>query len=245
MNEVLNRVKENYHLNNLELSHKVELGYLSDNYVLINGDKKYFLKKHRVADPIKVRQILDIEQLFFDRGIPAILPITFADNQTMFQVEDSVYSLYPFVEGSHGKGKHYSKTALKSAGEMLAKIHVAGQKDYPKIDYDDFVMWAKPDFLAKAKFLRELIKSDSEFDNMARDFLDLKVKIVEETETVPYENNFGEPQLIHGDFHGSNLFFNDKDEITHVFDFEKAQIQPPVLEIVRSMNFLCFGEDFG
>jgi Ser/Thr protein kinase RdoA (MazF antagonist) len=237
-------ISEQYNLSNLRFLEKVDKGYLSDNYVLESEGKRFFLKKHRTADLGTVSTTLNIEQFFADRGVPAILPIPFGENQTLFQAEDGLYSLYPFVEGSHGHRMHYSKTALKSAAEMLAKIHIAGQKDYPSVAYDDFAMWTKEEFLDKAKSVKELIRPETDFDRMALAYLDLKIKVVTETDEFPFEKNFGTPQLIHGDYHGSNIFFDDKEQVAHVFDFEKAQIQPSVLEVVRSVNFLCFGGEF-
>lgn len=237
-------IRDKYNLPDLRFLEKVDKGYMSDNSILESEGRKFFLKRHRTADSGTVSTTLNIEQFFADKGIPAILPIPFGENKTMFQVEGGIYSLYPFVEGSHGNRMHYSKTALKSAAEMLAKIHIAGQKDYPSVAYDDFAMLTKEEFLTKAGELKALIKSETDFDRMALAYLELKIKVVTETDEFPFEKNFGAPQLIHGDFHGSNIFFNDKEQVTHVFDFEKAQIQPSVLEVVRSINFLCFGGEF-
>lgn len=237
-------ISEQYNLSNLRFLEKVDKGYMSENSILESEGKKFFLKKHRTVDYGIVSTTLNVEQFFADKGIPAILPIPFGNNETMFQTEDGMYSLYPFVEGSHGHRMHYSKTALKSAAEMLAKIHIAGQKDYPSVVYDDFVMWTKEEFLAKATSVKELIKPETDFDRMALEYLELKIKVVTQTDEFPFEKNFGTPQLIHGDYHGSNIFFDDKEQVTHVFDFEKAQIQPSVLEVVRSINFLCFGGEF-
>lgn len=233
-----------YDLPDLRFLQKVDQGYLSDNYILESGDQKFFLKKHRTPDREVVRTTLDVEQFYAQHDIPAILPVHSKDSTDMFEFDGRVFSLYPHVAGRHGDSKKYTPKALQSSAEMLARMHIAGQKDYPKVAYDDYGIWPKESFLEKAKELKEKIVPASEFDKLAMEFLELLISLVEQSDDIPSIEEFGSKQLIHGDYHGANLFFDENDEVTHIFDFEKAQIQPSIVEVARSVNFFCFGGEF-
>jgi Ser/Thr protein kinase RdoA (MazF antagonist) len=50
--------------------------------------------------------------------------------------------------------------------------------------------------------------------------------------------------LIHGDYHGGNVFFDEQGRVSHVFDLEKSLFAPRMFELFRSAVFLFFGNSF-
>src|SRR3569623_381159 len=68
---------------NLQLSFldKIAGGFLSENYAVTEGSKKYFLKKHRHASLSQVEGVCQAEQFFAEGGIPVILPLPASDGK--------------------------------------------------------------------------------------------------------------------------------------------------------------------
>ncbi|HBI17665.1 MAG TPA: hypothetical protein DDY52_06020 [Candidatus Moranbacteria bacterium] len=50
--------------------------------------------------------------------------------------------------------------------------------------------------------------------------------------------------MVHGDFHEENLFFDKNGKVVAVFDWEKTNTYPRVLEVFRAMWFLCFYDGY-
>src|SRR3989344_1982015 len=107
----------------LSLVGKIPGGYLSENYTLTDGDKKYFLKKHRHTDVNQVEGVCLAEQFFAEGGVPVILPLHTAQGALFFEHEKSFYSLYPFVAGRHIERGTLPEPAAISLGSTLATLH--------------------------------------------------------------------------------------------------------------------------
>ncbi len=46
--------------------------------------------------------------------------------------------------------------------------------------------------------------------------------------------------MIHGDYYVENVFFNERKEVSNVFDFEKAEYAPRFYELFRSLFYTFF-----
>ena len=74
---------------------------------------------------------------------------------------------------------------------------------------------------------------------MTLDSLRLKKQYVL-ANTVSYERlDLPSNYLIHGDYFCDNVFFDENDHVSHVYDFEKTQYAPPMYELFRSF-FVSF-----
>jgi len=82
------------------------------------------------------------------------------------------------------------------------------------------------------------------FDAMATEILKMKKTFIENN-PVPYDQaRFPNDHLLHGDYHDANVFFDERDEVTHVFDFDKSGYGPRTYEIFRAMKYsLICGDD--
>jgi len=237
MKGLLEKIAGLYKLNPLEHTEKVAKGYLSENHIIFDGEKKYFLKKYRFDNEEKIKQIHSVKQYFAERDIPVVLPFPIKDSLTFFSYNNSYYALFPFINEKQFERNKVTKQAAISMGEMLAKIHICGKNSTLKID-DSFKPWDKNNFLDKASQVIEKIKgidSQNDFDRLALKSVLLKKKIIEKNEITYDQFNFSNDHLLHGDYIDQNVFFNENDQVAYVFDFEKAQYGPRTSELFRSM----------
>jgi len=240
MKDLLLHIETLYGLKNLKDPQKVEKGILSENHIISDGTTKYFLKKYRFTDGDKIKEIHDAKNFFAVDGIPVILPILTKDNQSFFSYEGGFYTLFPFVEGRQPERGKISDRAVVSIAKMLAKIHLIGRKS--TIQTEDLIQTRTPeDFIKIYNEIQEVLAKivlPTEYDVLAKKSLELKKKLVLSNESKYGDINLPNDHLIHGDYVDYNIFFDDNDEVSHVFDFEKTRYAPRVFELFRSM-MLC------
>jgi Ser/Thr protein kinase RdoA (MazF antagonist) len=245
---VLEKIRDLYEIaGKAELLEKVNSGYLSQNFILQNGSNKLFLKQYRFDDFEKIKEIHRVKLFFSNGGIPIILPIQHNEGDLIFEHDGKFYSLFPFVEGKIIRRAERSRKAFDSTGAMLAEIHILSKNGHPDIIHDYAKGWKKKKFLSEAKNVRRKIETflnKTDFDKLALSTLDYKTDLVKQNKLQYEKLNLRNDHIIHGDYHGQNIFYDENDEIKYVFDIEKTEVAPRVLEIVRSMDFMCFSNNY-
>ena len=126
MKLLLAKIFDNYGLD-LNLRELVAKGFLSENYILSNGEKRYFLKKYRFDSAERVREVHLAKKYFVDGGIPVISPISDKEGNTFFLFESRYFSLFPFISDRQLERGSLAETAIISLGQMLGRIHVFGK----------------------------------------------------------------------------------------------------------------------
>lgn len=230
------------------LMEEVNEGYLSHNFILKNNRSLLFLKQYRFDDRNKIEEIHRAKFFFHQGGIPIILPFKNREGYTIFENEGKYYALFPFVEGRIIRRRDRSLRAFISAGKMLAKLHALSTKfSLPQIENKE-KGWSKEGFLQKAKGIREKIENlpqQTPFDSLVLQSLDHKTRLVKNNE-VHYEDfNFQNDHLIHGDYYGGNIFYDENEEVNYVFDIENAKMAPRAMEIARAIDYMCFSNEYG
>jgi len=225
----------------------VNSGFLSENYVLNGGGKKYFLKKYRFDDQKRIEEVHLAKRYFSDGGIPVILPLRARDGKTFFLFCGGYYALFPFVSGRQSEAERLTEKAIGSLGETLGKMHSLG-KDADLGIEECFKPWSRDAALEKIKLiLTELAKRTplSGFDKLAFKTIELKKRLVF-LNTVKYEElDLPSNHLVHGDYLAHNVFFDEIGKVSHVFDFEKADRAPRAYELFRSMIYNFLNGDIG
>jgi len=240
MDALLGRISELYGITFSQVPERIAKGVLSENYSLVSNKGKLFLKKYRFESENRIREIHSAKQYFADSSIPVILPIRASHDSTFFFFNGSFYALFPFVFGKHIEREELTDHAVTSMGEMLGRIHLAGGDSTISIVEDFFSSWDKNAFDIKvAEILEKMLSTEerNNFDKLAYESIRLKKSLVEKN-SIQYEGlGFKSDHLIHGDYLDHNVFFNNADEVEHVFDFEKTQYSPRTFELFRSLMY--------
>ncbi len=223
------------------ISNKITAGYLSENFVVVSGGRKYFLKQYRFKEKRRIVDAHKAKLFFASKGVPVIIPLKNNEGETITQIGNVFVSLFPFVEGFQfvSKGTTVPAQAPKSLGIMLGRIHKAGESRYPEIS-EVFKSWNKDEFFEDADSILEIINNKkilTDFDRQAKEAIEFKKKCVKEEKLSLADMEGLRTGLIHGDYHDGNVFFDKDGTVTHVFDFEKTCIAPCVFEIIRAMQY--------
>ena len=236
-------LQETYLLPALHHATPVAVGYLSQNWVITAGNERYFLKQYRFDDVTRVIAAHAALLHFHGTGLPAILPLTTRDGQRVCTMGDHHYTLFPLIAGRQLRRGAMPMAAIQSMGAMLARLHRAGHN----VQVPHLRQWRlKADrslFVADASAILDRIVQQptlTPFDLLAEQAVRLQLALVARTPMDPAALTLQPDHLVHGDYHDGNLFFNEADEVAYLFDWEKAEIAPREVELVRALLFTCF-----
>lgn len=165
----------------------------------------------------------------------------------IFEDDGKFYALFPFVEGNIIRRKDRSPKAFASAGKMLGRIHALSKNGFPGIIDSYHKGWDKQTFLEKAETMKEKIEAipkKAYFDKLALETLSCKIRLAEENEICYEDLGLGKDHIIHGDYHGQNIFYDNNDEVQNIFDIEKTETSPRTIEIARAIDYMCFSNDY-
>lgn len=244
MKELLIKINNLYGIN-VSSSEKVAKGFLSDNYFLSDGTKKFFLKKYRFDNSKRIEEVHCSKKYFADGGIPIILPMSHSEGNTFFEYEGVYYALFPFIDGKHLERGELTETAIVSLGQMLGEIHLLGKEsklaidDHFKIENEEKTSKKIEDILAKISE----VEQPNYFDKVALENVQMKKELLLKN-TMTFESlGLSSDHLIHGDFLDHNVFFDDNDNVKWVFDLEKTNYSPRTYELFRSMVYGLLSAD--
>jgi Ser/Thr protein kinase RdoA (MazF antagonist) len=189
----------------------------------------------------RIQEIHKVKEYFNNGGIPIVQPIANRLGKSYFSFDGYFYALFPYINEKHLNRNDMPPKALESMASMLGKIHLLG-KDPGFTIHDTFASWDREGFKNKVEAILEKIKlkkTKDSFDTLALESITLKKKLVEDHPRPLADYAIGQYHLIHGDYHDHNVFFNEKFEVTHVFDLEKTSMSPRTFELIRSIHFVC------
>lgn len=243
-NALLKAIEAALGLTNLSYVEKITRGVLSNNNVITDGYQKFFVKEWRIAKTERLRQVLAAERHFSDNAVPVILPLPSGGNDNFLFLGGKHYSLYPYVSASHIEREDLDNEPLTSMARMLARIHRAGKDTTLEIQK---LSWPRRDraikILESAQQIIDSAPEKSTFDNMAAEYISRKLRLIENAAHDQGGTGLAWDTLIHGDYHESNVFFIDG-EMSHVFDFEKTELAPRALELVRCVRHTFLNGDY-
>lgn len=235
MDTLLVYINELYGLH-LDSFDKVIKGFVSENYILTQNTTQYFLKRYRFEQKDRIKEIHLVKKYFAHGGIPVILPLENKNKDTFFLFKNQYYALFPFIFDKQLEEASLSNVAIVSLGEMLGRIHLLG-KDAKLPIKEQFKEWNKKETLKKMESIYLEIKKISnhnDFDRLALHGIEIKKNLIQSNLIIYRDLNLPSNHLIHGDYIYYNVFFNDNDKVSYVFDFEKTSYSPRIYELFMS-----------
>lgn len=240
----IQKICSEYDIGNFISIEKVPEGILNDNYILTTVIGKYFIKSVREKAKDKLKTIYSVEILMHDKGIPAVAMLTTKSGNIFVADNTEVYTLYPFIEEK--KNYNYSETDYRSAGEMLGKIHIAGNNDIPdSLKSKEFKRSSVEVILNRLESYKDEINNKNNPDDTDKIFLEyinFKLATIQKIKETILPND----TLIHGDYRPGNLLIDKiTGQIIGVCDWEKAEFGSRSYELARSLLYTCFDDDYG
>ncbi len=237
-------VKVNFPCTEVKILEKIDLGYLTENYKVSLDGKVFFLKCYRQENQDQIDEIHRAKHFFADGGIPVILPIKNNVGIPYFSHKNRFFALFPFIQGIIIARDALTDTSIKSLAQMLAKIHLAGENAADGFIQTKMKPWDREKFMTDSlqiiPKIVENLNNRNDFDLEALEIVMFKLLRVLKESKILSDFDLGTYQLIHGDYHEKNVFFDNHHEVTHVFDFEKVVMAPRVTEIIRTIDYVCY-----
>jgi Ser/Thr protein kinase RdoA (MazF antagonist) len=244
--EVIRQIVTAYALPEAQVMERVSRGYLTTNYLVQAGDSRYFLKRWRQTDGEKIAEIGVVEQFFSSRDLPVVTPLLTVLGNTYTETMDGIYSVYPYIPPRHVDRKDLRSPHIASLARTQARLHTVGQGVDREIR-DHYKPWNREKFFTVAAQIEEIIRSlpqHTPFDRLALTQIALKRSLLAREERQLSDFPLTYDTLCHGDWTNDNVFFTEDGKVSHIFDWEKAEKAPRVVELARAIDYICLDGQF-
>ncbi|MBP7846088.1 MAG: phosphotransferase [Candidatus Pacebacteria bacterium] len=246
-----NHVEDSYRIGAISYISEVLGGNLTNNFKIVSEEGVYFLKQHRPSVASRILYVEKGEIFLKDNGIPIVLPIQNKNGLLHTVFENNTYTLYPFVDGIEVERKNLKKSHIQNIATMLGEIHMISREKNISWFIDNLPdsirdINLKPKKIASIEKLIEHIEGIKNKDKIDIGILEeLEDKLNYVKSVKDYSSHFlPDDSLVHGDFHGKNVFFDENANIIHVFDTEKIKAYSSVSDFVRTFIIVCFDHDY-
>jgi homoserine kinase type II len=222
----------------------VSSGSVNQLHRIRSQDETTYLRRYRTTD----RDVVTREHALMCHvalaSVPVTLPLAATSGGTVVDVDGSLYALYPEAEGEQLDRSALALAHARAAGTMLARLHVATEP-LPDVGYRRYVMkWSPADWDARLAGLAETIAARAEPhpDDQAvlARLADQRAWLASPRCLHEFVSAFP-PQVIHGDYQDSNLFFSapraGEAHVSAVIDWEQAAFMPRAFEIARCASY--------
>jgi len=206
-----------YDLGTLRSVHRLEQGFVNENWVVVTTHGRYFLKRRHpdLRDPEVMSAQHALIQHLRKSGFPVPAILKHLQGKTFLELDGDFYEIHEYIEGEpdeHSNEAHFNAAALWLG------------------------LYSPSRLSANLTKIREVWKLDQD-DSLIRIWLQLAAQ------AVALAGHFSEheelPRLvIHGDYHGGNLLFKG-DRLVGVFDYDKARMQPRVVELAEALIYFA------
>lgn len=179
---------------------------------ILTSQEPIFFKKFRgdiVQDESRIKEIIDVQQLFARNGVPVLLPLQTLEGKSYSSEQGGFYIAYPYARGEQKKKEKLDQTNIESAAHNLARMHLVGRNSHINLSYV-FKGWkSKEEFQGKATKLEQFIKSKSKLedvDEYALQQIDLKRQVINSLNNVYANLGLESDHITHGDYHEKICF---------------------------------------
>ncbi|KKW33156.1 MAG: hypothetical protein UY76_C0008G0029 [Candidatus Uhrbacteria bacterium GW2011_GWA2_52_8d] len=217
---------------------------MSQNFRVETDKGTYFLKQYRNRINTNIYEIKEAEAFFASGGIQIISPIKDRYEREAFWDGEHWFSLFPFIFSQSPIATKMNLTLVGNLARTLSRIHLVGQS-FPKLPFQLLRIGTERKFhLEQVELLRILQghKQKTALEERMMDILRKKAVYKRDVIIQPQDLLLSYDRLLHGDYQYTNVFIDQTDEVTHVYDLERACLGPTEYEVVRSLMLNCFDD---
>jgi Ser/Thr protein kinase RdoA (MazF antagonist) len=214
-------------------------GTMNETFLLRTGARTVVLRRHRRTDRARVEREHEVMGFARERGIPVPAAFRTRNGDPLIFHSGRWHSMFAFAAGQEVAAGDLSPARTRAMGRMLARIHLA-LRDCPFTDEERVAPppTAVEPTLQRIEKLKTVIRARNPLSQEDRGVLahmDGQAEAVRNLDRVAPPVITEAPQLVHGDYQHTNLFFTG-DEIEAVIDWDKVEARIPSQEIVRAMS---------
>lgn len=218
-------------------------GMLNQNLFATTARGQFFLKGYRYAELAPVQREHDLIDFARGRDVPAVAPLRGPGGATALRVGGRIWAVYPLLVDRQESAETLSAMHASSMGRMLGRIHAAlatlPLRQAARYPVRGLAWDSKRASEEMAEYEKAIARRPhlDEFDRHALASFSYRRTLIGGGLPPPAAFAGLPSQLVHGDFHEGNVFFDARGEVSGVIDWELAYTGPRALEIVRAMDF--------
>jgi Ser/Thr protein kinase RdoA (MazF antagonist) len=227
----------------------LDLGYLNCNYLVETARGRYFLKHHVKMRRADLEQQHRLLQTLQSTGLSVAAPLADAEGRTFLTVNHRPVSVFRWIEGVHHDRAALSHDECVTVGALLGRTQRA-LEEVGGVAQQTFMLppIRSERSLTRALNLLRMIESREPrdaFDALAEEYLEFTIgQIQGATYRAGEDPCITAWQLTHGDFNPRNVLF-EPDQTMTIVDWDKARVQPRLLEVLRTMVLWLADEQTG
>ncbi|AIF80649.1 hypothetical protein I862_00420 [endosymbiont of Acanthamoeba sp. UWC8] len=246
LDEIFIKIKQLYNISNLKLIKNLG-GFSSLNFQISDSSNQFVLKQYRNSTADKIKQIEKISFFLDQSDIPVKLPILNKNGSYHFVYQDTLYALYPMVEGIILHENTLSQKALHSASNILAQLHRLIPIAELNLHDANTCLVNYDEVSDEANKVLNLIANNpisEETDNITRNLIYLKLSLLNDLSAFNFNNVLQPKYLVHGDFHNENIIFSAGHQVIKLLDFEHTFIGSRTEDIFEFIHKGCCNSGF-
>jgi Ser/Thr protein kinase RdoA (MazF antagonist) len=226
-------VIERFGLGELGACHRIERGFVDENWKLETGRGRYFVKRRhpRRRQPRRIiRAQHDLMAHLRRHGFPAPALVATEQGQTLLVLDGEYYEVEEYVDGE--PYDQHRPEHLEAAARLLGRYHTLVEGFAPPALQEAGNRYSPVQVSDHLRDLQRAWHLDPEADLGALYRLQAAL-------TGHWAGHGPLPYLVnHGDYYAGNLLF-DSDRVVGLVDYDKASWQPRVAELAEALIFFA------
>lgn len=216
---------------------RLQRGSLNRNFRIETNLGRFFVRNHRQGvDIARAEREHRVIAWAGERGIPVVKPIPARTGSTVVELDQSVWSVFPWVDGITPRRDRISKRMAFALGQLhgCTQAAMAGN---PDASGESRLAWDSDATIVRLRQLRGVNTAQGDADGLATG-LEWQLAMVQAGSGRPTSEFMHLPvQALHMDFHDKQVIWSARWEVGALVDWEMAGANPRVYELLRSLSF--------
>ncbi|ENP8308609.1 phosphotransferase [Vibrio alginolyticus] len=240
MSDFVREVSENWSQIDADASLNRQSGGSTNHVFRIQSTENFYLRKYRVRNVAQIKLEHELLQKLSQNLNTIIAPVLTRDGCSFGKIGEGFYALFPEAKGKLIEKSELSALHAFQLGKALAELHVqlasmAGN-GFPTIE----LSWDKSAWVDRLQKIVACIEANSALDAKGSVLRRVKQQrdYLASSQAVHSHTPLTSRQLIHGDFHHFNVFFDLNGAVSDVIDWDLVQNMPPGYEVARACMYM-------
>ncbi|EKO5172044.1 phosphotransferase, partial [Vibrio vulnificus] len=240
MSDFVREVSEHWSQIDADASLNRQSGGSTNHVFRIQSTETFYLRQYRVRNVAHIKLEHELLQKLSQNLNTIIAPVLTRDGCSFGKIGEGFYALFPEAKGKLIEKSELSALHAFQLGKALAELHVqlasmAGN-GFPTIE----LSWDKSAWVDRLQKIVACIESNSALDAKGSVLRRVKQQrdYLASSQTVHSHTPLTSRQLIHGDFHHFNVFFDLNGAVSDVIDWDLVQNMPPGYEVARACMYM-------
>ncbi|EPW6438039.1 phosphotransferase [Vibrio parahaemolyticus] len=240
MSDFVREVSENWNQIDADASLNRQSAGATNHVFRIQSSETFYLRKYHFRNVAQIKLEHELLQKLSQNLNTIIAPVLTRDGCSFGKIGDGFYALFPEAKGGLIGKSELSELHAFQLGKALAELHVqlasmAGNS-FPTIE----LSWDKSAWVDRLQKIVACIEINSALDAKGSVLRRVKQQrdYLASSQAVHSYTPLTSRQLIHGDFHHFNVFFDLNGAVSDVIDWDLVQNMPPGYEVARACMYM-------